>query len=153
MRALLDCWEDTAPAAAAQPPQAAWRANDKPAKPPAPAVAPSGAATPPSKATELAAWEQLRLAVREARTARGLSIEVLVSELGLARSTLQAAVQTRALPSMRLRRLLTEWLAAAPEVAAEPAATFRAGGNGTGNGNGNGADHPDTGHRSGLHLG
>jgi ribosome-binding protein aMBF1 (putative translation factor) len=79
--------------------------------------------------TKLTAWEDLRQRVREARQARGLSIQDLAKQLGMARSTLENALQTRALPSMPTRTRLSTWLAA-PEVAADET-MFR----------GNGASH------------
>jgi hypothetical protein len=154
MRALLDGWEQ-APAAAVRPLQAVGRVEDAAAA--RTTAAPPRASPAPSKAAEVAAWDHLRLAVREARTTRGVTTEALVKELGLAHATVRTALNTRRPPTMRLRQRLTDWLAAS-EVAIG-SATFRAGGigngngNGAGNGTGNGADHPDAGHRSGLHLG
>jgi hypothetical protein len=151
MRALLDGWDASSgvpPEAAARPPQAAWRADDK-AVAPKPAT-PSRATAAPSKAAERAAWDHLRLAVREARAARGVTTEALAKELGLAHATVATALRTRTLPTKRLRQRLTDWLAA-PEVAVPiPFRRDRAGptagngigaGNGTSNGPDNGADH------------
>jgi hypothetical protein len=64
VRALLDGWEasqDTTPAAAVRPPQAAWRANDNGGAAEKPAKLPASAVAPPAKVAQLAAWEQLRL--------------------------------------------------------------------------------------------
>jgi DNA-binding transcriptional regulator YiaG len=77
---------------------------------------------------ELAAWKDLRQRVREARQAREVSIQDLAEQLGMAKSTLENALQTRALPSGPIRTRLTAWLAA-PEVAADDT-MFR--GNGAG---------------------
>jgi DNA-binding transcriptional regulator YiaG len=66
---------------------------------------------------ELTAWEDLRQRVREARQARGVSIQDLAAQLGMAKTTLENALQCRALPSTPTRTRLTAWLAA-PEVAA-----------------------------------
>jgi transcriptional regulator with XRE-family HTH domain len=93
--------------------------------------------TPPAKAPDnaaLAEWEELRLRVREARQARGVSIQDLAEQLGMAKSTLENALQCRALPSGPTRTRLTSWLATpAPGVAAETAEPFRP----------NGTDHHD----------
>jgi transcriptional regulator with XRE-family HTH domain len=76
---------------------------------------------PPAKAPDsaaLAEWEELRQRVREARQERGVSIQDLAEQLGLAKTTLENALQCRALPSGRMRQNLEQWLAA-PEVAAD----------------------------------
>jgi hypothetical protein len=116
-------------------------------------AAPPRAATASAKAAEVAAWDHLQLAVREARAARGVTTEALAKELGLAHCTVATALRTRTLPTRRLRQLLTDWLAA-PEVAAVPVVPFRRDrsaavgngvghGTGAGNGSNNGADHAD----------
>jgi DNA-binding transcriptional regulator YiaG len=88
------------------------------------------------KSDELAAWEALRQRVRETRQARGVSIQDLAEQLGMAKTTLENALQCRALPSGPTRTRLTSWLATpAPEVAVESAEPFRP----------NGTDHHDDG--------
>jgi lambda repressor-like predicted transcriptional regulator len=79
-------------------------------------------------------WDRLRQQVRAALTSRGVTVQALAARLGKATSTLKSALETKSPPSQVLQQQLTEWLAA-PEVAAEPAATFR----------GNGAGHADNG--------
>jgi hypothetical protein len=75
------------------------------------------------------------------RAERGVTVQALANELGFMYSTLGTALQTRAVPSLRLRQLLTNWVHRAPEVASEPVATFRPNGAGhTGNDAGNGAE-------------
>jgi hypothetical protein len=79
------------------------------------------------KADELIEWERLRLQIRAVRQARGITLRVLADELGLKTSTVESALQTRRPPSLRVKQLLTDWLAAR-EVTATPAEPFRVNG-------------------------
>jgi hypothetical protein len=132
MHALLSGWE--LPAASVAPPLAARStggsaAAPAPTTPPAalarpradPDTAPNTAASAPD--TERAAWEALRQQVRAMLPTRGVTVQALADEFGMARSTVQTALQTRAPPSRALQQRLADWLAA-PEVAAE-ASPFR----------------------------
>jgi hypothetical protein len=141
VRALLDGWEqNTATAAATDPPQAARRAGMNaaavPAPPPAASVAPPRGtiATKPQAPVPAnadgAAWMQLRQQVREAREARGLTVRALADELGVPLMTLKFALYSKQPPSRSLQQRLTDWLATAPEVAAIPAEPFRPNGAG-----------------------
>jgi hypothetical protein len=69
---------------------------------------------------------------------RGVTVQALADEFGMARSTVQTALQTRAPPSRAMRARLEAWLAAAPEVAAE-AFPFRGTGTSRGHTAGRGA--------------
>jgi hypothetical protein len=99
------------------------------------------AASPDS--TALAEWENLRQRVREARQTRKISIQTMAERLGLAKTTLENTLQTRALPSVRMRQNLEQWLAA-PEVAANET-MFRGNGAGHAAGSDNDAGHVDAG--------
>jgi ribosome-binding protein aMBF1 (putative translation factor) len=125
-RALLADWdENTLPAAAAGPPQAVRHSDE--------AVETTWAASAAApKSDEIIAWEDLRQRVREARQARGVSIQTLAEQLGMAKTTLENALQCSALPSTPTRTRLTAWLAA-PEVAVDATEQFRP----------NGTDHHD----------
>jgi hypothetical protein len=90
------------------------------------------------------AWEALRQQVREERTKRSMSNAELATALGMATTTLQGALQVRHPPSGRIQRLLTDWLAAAPEVAAD-ATMFRGNEAGRTDGRTNGAEHANAG--------
>jgi lambda repressor-like predicted transcriptional regulator len=135
VRALLDGLEldrppgqpAAAPSAAASRPRATLAANVQ-------------ATTPAQKANELAEWERLRQQIRAARQARGITLRILADELGLKSSTVESALQTRRPASLRLRQLLTDWLAAS-EVAATAVEPFRANGaSGRGPSSAGGAD-------------
>jgi transcriptional regulator with XRE-family HTH domain len=93
---------------------------------------------PKADVGDLATWERVRQQVRETRQARGLTMRQLAEQLGLALSTLEAALQTRRPPSRAMRARLEAWLAAAPEVAAE-AFPFRGTGTSRGHTAGRGA--------------
>jgi hypothetical protein len=131
VRALLDGWEQgeplaapvTAPAPAA-PPVAARAASQD-------ATVVKARRTPPtSNGADDAAWMQLRQEVRKAREARGLTVRALADELGMTHTTLKFVLYCRQPPSKAIRKRLTDWLAAAPEVAAAPAEPFRPNGAG-----------------------
>jgi hypothetical protein len=154
LRALLADWDLEQPAAALPaPPRAAGHVNGgetavtvpTPPRATAPAARPIPTkvqpAAPKADAEQAAGWERLRLQVREVRAERGITVQALADELGFKYSTLGTALQTRAVPSLRLRQLLTNWVNQAPEVASEPVATFRPNGAGqAGNDAGNGAE-------------
>jgi hypothetical protein len=154
LRALVADWDLEQPAAALPaPPRAAGHVNGREtavaAPTPTPATAPAArpiltkvqSAAPKAATEEAAAWERLRLQVREVRAERGVTVQALANELGFMYSTLGTALQTRAVPSLRLRQLLTIWVNQAPDVASEPAATFRPNGaDHAGNDAGNGAE-------------
>jgi ribosome-binding protein aMBF1 (putative translation factor) len=119
-RALLADWELEAPSATATRRAPADVTTTSVAKTdPAEAVS-----TPASMVDKLAAWEALRQRVREARQAHGVSMQALAEQLGIAKTTLENTLQTRALPSVRMRQNLEQWLAA-PEVAVSAAEPFR----------------------------
>jgi hypothetical protein len=126
VRALLDGWEQ-------------GQALASPVAAPAPALSPAAArvlsqaaagvkarpTAPASNGADATAWMQLRRQVREAREARGLTVRVLADELGMTHTTLKFALYCRQPPSKAIQKRLTDWLAAAPEVAAVPAEPFR----------------------------
>jgi hypothetical protein len=154
LRALVADWDLEQPAAALPaPPRAAGHVNGKEtavaAPTPTPATGPAARpiptkvqpAGPKADTEEAAAWERLRLQVREVRQVRSVTVQALANELGFTYSTLGTALQTRAVPSLRLRQLLTNWVNPAPEVASAPVATFPANGAGhAGNDAGKGAE-------------
>jgi ribosome-binding protein aMBF1 (putative translation factor) len=127
-RALLADWELKAPSTPATRRVPADVADASVAK----TYPAETASAPATNGDELAAWEALRQRVREARQARRLGMQDLADVLGVARSTLENTLQTRALPSGRMRQNLEQWLAA-PEVAVGTAEPFRP----------NGTDHHD----------
>jgi hypothetical protein len=131
LKALLDSWDPAPTTLPVRPPTL-------PTAPPSPPLLDSSDGT--------SDWEAVRLRVREMRRARGLSMQLLAEQLGMAKSTIENAVQTRRPPSAPVRQRLTSWLneTLAPEVVAASEPTFR--GNGTGHGsaiagNGNGSEH------------
>jgi transcriptional regulator with XRE-family HTH domain len=73
---------------------------------------------------------QLRQQVRDAREARELTVRTLADELGMTHTTLKFVLYCRQPPSRSLQKRLTDWLAAATEVAAVPAEPFRPNGAG-----------------------
>ena len=137
MRALLADWELEAPVATA--PAASTAPATAAVAPLQGAFEPAQAPTAPkADVGDLATWERVRQQVRETRQARGLTMRQLAEQLGLALSTLEAALQTRRPPSRAMRARLEAWLAAAPEVAAE-AFPFRGTGTSRGHTAGRGA--------------
>jgi hypothetical protein len=97
---------------------------------------PSGPAPPPRPEPhpESPEWEDLRLRIRAAKTARSVTNKVLADELGIAVSSVNTALSTRRPPTKALQLKLEGWLANEPDPAPAPevvvqAATFR--GNGT----------------------
>jgi hypothetical protein len=147
LRDLLDGWEpDHAPPA---PPQRAEPVNGNAVAapiPPTPRAVPATVRTPTTPTAdddEVAAWDRLRVAVRDRLRQDGRRIEDLAPEFAVSPNTLRVSLSTRRLPTHRLRQRLTTWLAqteaAAPEVAT-PDAPFRNGA-GAGHSNGVGSDH------------
>jgi hypothetical protein len=120
VRALLDGWEQGQQALAPAPatPQAIVRALS-----PA-AIVEARAAAPTSNGAETTAWVQLRQQVRDARETRGLTVRALADELGMTNTTLKFVLYCRQPPSKTIRKRLTDWLTAAPEVATALAEPF-----------------------------
>jgi hypothetical protein len=138
LRALIDGMGmelDHPPDRAVGPLQAV-QAAPRPA--PAPATAPAKAmsglqALAATQAKKIAEWETLRLEVRAARQARGMSMAELAKEIGASTNTTKSMLTSRRPASMRMQTRLTEWLKT-PEVVPVDAA-FR-GNNGAGRGAG-----------------
>jgi hypothetical protein len=130
-RALLADWQLELPAATATAPGDSTPPEDRAATKASPAA-------PTPHADGRAAWEALRQQVRAMLPTRGVTVQALADAFGMARSTVQTALQTRAPPSRALQQRLADWLAA-PEVAAE-ASPFR----GTGTSRGHTAGHGAT---------
>jgi ribosome-binding protein aMBF1 (putative translation factor) len=118
----------------AQKPLQAARASNGADAAPAPRPAPASG----EEAARREEWEQLRVTVREQRTERGLTVAQLAEAIGASATTVKTALGMRRPPSQRLRQRLEAWVSA-PEVAAEPAAPFRAGRTGNGRTRSNGA--------------
>jgi ribosome-binding protein aMBF1 (putative translation factor) len=143
LRALLGSWETQE--LATTPTQIAAVPNPVPA----PTGSTPSALVAQQYSDDVRAWESLRLRVRSARAAKGLTNAQLADELGMGRTSVEGALQTRRVPGLTMRTRLETWLGtteadAAPEVAAE-APTFQPNGSGATNGTsahtGNGADH------------